>query len=99
MPARPRQHDDDRDSMTTLSPARTCTRELFTSSPKVTPSSSSDAAVNTKTVRRTATYQQLDSRCEPSRCVAPDLRPGGCGVRVQPRTEPSRWRTVKVPLA
>jgi len=32
--------------MTTLSPARTCTLGLFTSSPKVTPSSSSDAAVN-----------------------------------------------------
>src|SRR5664280_961951 len=47
MPARPRQHDDDRDSMTTPSPARTCTRGLFTSSPKVTPSSSFDAAVNT----------------------------------------------------
>src|SRR5674476_96004 len=46
MPARPRQHDDDRDSMTTLSPARTCTLGLFTSSPKVTRSSSSDAAVN-----------------------------------------------------
>jgi hypothetical protein len=48
MPARPRQHDDDRDSMTTLSPARTCTLGLFTSSPKVTPSSSFDAAVNTR---------------------------------------------------
>src|SRR5664279_4688877 len=48
MPARPRQHDDDRDSMTTPSPARTCTRGLFTSSPKVTPSSSFDAAVNTR---------------------------------------------------
>src|SRR5450759_1442679 len=46
MPARPRQHDDDRDTMTTPSPARTCTRGLFTSSPKVTLSSSSDAAVN-----------------------------------------------------
>src|SRR5664279_5506291 len=46
-PARPRQHDDDRDTMTTPSPARTCTRGLFTSSPKVTPSSSFDAAVNT----------------------------------------------------
>src|SRR5665647_1920163 len=51
MPARPRQHDDGRDTMTTPSPARTCTRGLFTSSPKVTPSSSFDAAVNTSAGR------------------------------------------------
>ena len=49
MPQRPRQHDDGRDTMTTPQPARTCIRRLFASSPKVTPSSSSDAADNKET--------------------------------------------------
>jgi len=59
MPQRPRQHDDGRDTMTTPQPARTCIRRLFASSPKVTPSSSSDAADNTGHRLTQRSHQQI----------------------------------------
>jgi hypothetical protein len=47
MHGRPRQYDDGRDTAGNPWPQPACSRRLSTSSPKVTPSSSSDAAVNT----------------------------------------------------